>query len=245
MDDAVPSCDVRLRIAVNAFSACVGNATFGCQSPTSMFVQGGCRGTFVCNGNRTGLCGPPEGGRRMPLHRIVCACLEDVDERRRANAHWWAAFRNRTAERRTKREQSDGIMQKAVWHLRVGNATTERIDPALVTDAACTVTEPQPPQHHYPLLVALSTYSARRWMAELAARTWLRRVPYLVTRHGSHSAQRPCHPWRPRTGHEGAPEAAQRRRRRRRRWTDLKHGSQRGVVSGGCHQQRPVCPLTA
>jgi hypothetical protein len=30
---------------------------------------------------------------------------------------------------------------------------------------------------------------------------------------------------RPRTGHEGAPEAAQRRRRRRRRWTDLRHGS--------------------
>ena len=54
------------------------------------------------------------------------------------------------------------------------------VAPELVYDAPCFVAEPVPPQNHYPLAVALSTFSGRRWMAALSVEHWVHRYPHLV-----------------------------------------------------------------
>ena len=60
------------------------------------------------------------------------------------------------------------------------NASRSAIEPQLVYDAPCTVVEPSPPQRHYALAVALSTFSGRRWMAHLTVQHWLHRFPRLI-----------------------------------------------------------------
>jgi hypothetical protein len=63
-----------------------------------MWVAGGCRGTFVCHGARTGICGGPKAraqaaandakaGDDWPL--VVCSCEANVTLRDAINARWW------------------------------------------------------------------------------------------------------------------------------------------------------------
>lgn len=77
---------------------------------------------------------------------------------------------------------SDGLQHLGYsTRLSLSNNVSRRaIDPSLVFDASCFVTEPSPPQNHYPLAVALSTFAGRRWMAALSVHHWIHRFPRLV-----------------------------------------------------------------
>ena len=77
---------------------------------------------------------------------------------------------------------SDGL-QHLGYAARVSLANSvsrQPVAPELVFDAPCFVAEPVPPQNHYPLAVALSTFSGRRWMAALSVEHWVHRFPHLV-----------------------------------------------------------------
>ena len=77
---------------------------------------------------------------------------------------------------------SDGL-QHLGYAARVSLANSvsrQPVAPELVYDAPCFVAEPVPPQNHYPLAVALSTFSGRRWMAALSVEHWVHRYPHLV-----------------------------------------------------------------
>ena len=77
---------------------------------------------------------------------------------------------------------SDGL-QHLGYAARVSLANSvsrKPVVPELVYDAPCFVTEPVPLQNHYPLAVALSTFSGRRWMAALSVKHWVHRFPHLV-----------------------------------------------------------------
>jgi len=77
---------------------------------------------------------------------------------------------------------ADGL-QHLSYQTRLGlatNASRAAIEPRLVYDAPCTVVEPSPPQQHYALAVALSTFAGRRWMARLTVQHWLHRFPRLI-----------------------------------------------------------------
>jgi hypothetical protein len=46
----VPECNVSLERQLSHGSPCTLDTSFGCASADAMWVDGGCRGTFVCNG---------------------------------------------------------------------------------------------------------------------------------------------------------------------------------------------------
>tara|TARA_B110001452_G_scaffold254514_1_gene246166 strand:- start:4688 stop:6025 length:1338 start_codon:yes stop_codon:yes gene_type:complete len=75
----------------------------------------------------------------------------------------------------------DGIMDRAARKvLAASNVSLSAVDPSMVWDAPCNVTEPTPPQAHYPLVFVLSTFSARRWMVNSMVRLWLHKYPRLI-----------------------------------------------------------------
>ena len=112
---APPRCTstVVLRREVFSLDRCVPNVTFGCATTSSghaaMFVKGGCRGTFWCNGNPSGICGM-KGKRAEPLHGQVaklgqtCSCSSNVTLRDDLNDQWkWEARERARAEREAHR----------------------------------------------------------------------------------------------------------------------------------------------
>ena len=52
------------------------------EATSNMWVSGGCRGTFVCNGHRTGLCGASASAvRHGSTRRVLCSCAENATKR--------------------------------------------------------------------------------------------------------------------------------------------------------------------
>ena len=78
-------CSVSLTQPYYASAACVIERNFGCSSEdNSMWTQGGCRGTFMCNGADTGIC-----GLRGKAARVKCSCLPAGDPQRfELNLRW-------------------------------------------------------------------------------------------------------------------------------------------------------------
>ena len=78
---------------------------------------------------------------------------------------------------------ADGLVHlpyKTRLAMQTNASSHSAIDPKSVLDAPCTVVEPNPPQTHYPLAVAFSTFATRRWLAGLAVEHWLHRYPRLI-----------------------------------------------------------------
>ena len=62
--------------AVGNSSACVRGETYGCSADRfrEMWVAGGCRGAFCCNGAGSGVCGAPRASHARAGARYVCPC---------------------------------------------------------------------------------------------------------------------------------------------------------------------------
>jgi hypothetical protein len=86
------SCSIRLRAEVRSTATCVLGKSYGCYPGVStMWVSLGCRGTFSCNGARTGICGFKRPLPQLSSTQLTnCSCAEDSDERDAINAKWWA-----------------------------------------------------------------------------------------------------------------------------------------------------------
>ena len=78
-------CAVSLSSQLHATATCVPNATFGCASSDSLYVSGGCRGSFRCGPSQVdvGIC-----GLRGKAVRVRCSCDADVTRRIALNAQW-------------------------------------------------------------------------------------------------------------------------------------------------------------
>jgi hypothetical protein len=74
---------------VSNLEVCVPGVTFGCDGDGSMWAQRGCRGAFICEGVRIGIC-----GIRYSLERDVCACTRNETAR--------AELRARLREQQTR-----------------------------------------------------------------------------------------------------------------------------------------------
>ena len=86
------SCSIRLRAEVRSTVTCVLGKSYGCYPGVStMWVSLGCRGTFSCNGARTGICGFKRPLPQLSSTQLTnCSCAEDSDERDAINAKWRA-----------------------------------------------------------------------------------------------------------------------------------------------------------
>ena len=96
------SASIKFRRAVAATAECVENKTFGCAvvpgaTVSAMYVEGGCRGTFWCDGHASGICGV----KNNPI-RQFCPCTPNVTLREDLKDMWRQEARERV---RAEREE--------------------------------------------------------------------------------------------------------------------------------------------
>ena len=91
-------------LATNTTSCLLGQS-FGCYAddgPSLMWVSPPCRGTFLCNGVRSGICGrlrKRKAGKLLPLSgRVNCSCDADPKRKAAANARFFADASRRAVE---------------------------------------------------------------------------------------------------------------------------------------------------
>ena len=99
--------EVVLRREVSSLDRCVANVNYGCAVHPSglaaMYVKNGCRGTFWCSGNPSGICGI-KGKHSLPLHAQVtrlgqtCSCSSNVTLREELNDPWKSEAREAARE---------------------------------------------------------------------------------------------------------------------------------------------------
>ena len=90
---AARSCKISLRVEVKNMAPCTFGKSFGCYPGESkMWVSSGCRGTFWCNGQRSGICGFRKFIPQLSNSQLTnCSCHADPTARDAINAIWWEA----------------------------------------------------------------------------------------------------------------------------------------------------------
>ena len=127
-----------LREEVKSTAPCVENRSFGCYAQLSrtMWVKDGCRGAFLCDGVRTGICGYV-GWKR----HTNCSCAREPLVRNAINAAWRRSSQGGSESLSKAMAAPFGVLAmasdeaSAMEHLRQSGAVAVATRPSAMTAA--------------------------------------------------------------------------------------------------------------